>query len=660
MNIGGLLTRSFGTGTTAFNQGERDALTRMRDRQAFVDEEEARRRRAVAEQAAYADSLGPETPFAGVQGALSGVPGAMTSMAFKMGTPPPAATGVGVAASAPAAAPTAPAGVAPAAAPTAGVTAPVAPLQIKGRTAGKPKSTAEQYYDKEILSTLNVLADHMAKKPLRIATKSEVPGAGPSIEYKTWDTKRQQLEDRVKSLEAGRISAAPTPVTRDTTVRTGEQFKELARVNSQTPAARVSAATQRAFATTSEEAIKNVLGREGGYANNPADRGGETKYGISKRSYPNLDIANLTKEEAAAIYKRDYWDGMNIDQLPPEMREVVFDAAVNQGKGFASKALQQSGMDPAKFLALREQRYRDIVARDPSQAQFTGWFNRVNEFKGVTTQLGATPSAASNAYVPPVEQAKPADYRNAVPVVDAEYNQTLALRQAAYQRAVLARDEQVPELYAQSVAELRQLDMKLVHLQGMVGLGDIVDDPMATQRLSQVISHYRGKEPGYYILQPRPDGKYNEIVNGRLSQQGITLQEVIDKTRMMFDQSYAAAVNATRAAQSEAAIKTFSELQILAAKSGFTINEKLADRQAEAYIETLKGNNAYRQAVEVARINNQGKTVDPKFFNTAEGVTLMSVGNQLFKVLLQEDGKGGQVPGSEYLAPVTGGLMPTQ
>lgn len=87
-------------------------------------------------------------------------------------------------------------------------------------------------------------------------------------------------------------------------------------------------------------AIKLILKFEGGYVDDPLDPGGETKFGISKRSYPNLDIANLTKDEAKAIYKADYWDKLNLDLLPPAIRLIVFDAGVNHGTFWAAKALQ--------------------------------------------------------------------------------------------------------------------------------------------------------------------------------------------------------------------------------------------------------------------------------------------------------------------------------
>ena len=87
-------------------------------------------------------------------------------------------------------------------------------------------------------------------------------------------------------------------------------------------------------------AVNIILKHEGGYVNHPEDPGGETNYGISKRAYPDVDIANLTKEDATAIYKRDYWDRICGDDLPFAVGIVVVDYAVNSGVSRASKALQ--------------------------------------------------------------------------------------------------------------------------------------------------------------------------------------------------------------------------------------------------------------------------------------------------------------------------------
>lgn len=84
-----------------------------------------------------------------------------------------------------------------------------------------------------------------------------------------------------------------------------------------------------------------VLQWEGGYSNDPNDPGGETKYGISKRSYPDIDIRSVTVEDAAAIYKRDYWEPLHCGELPYPVAMVVFDTAVNQGKFISATLLQE-------------------------------------------------------------------------------------------------------------------------------------------------------------------------------------------------------------------------------------------------------------------------------------------------------------------------------
>jgi hypothetical protein len=81
---------------------------------------------------------------------------------------------------------------------------------------------------------------------------------------------------------------------------------------------------------------------EGGYINNPADPGGETNFGICKRSYPDVDIKNLTRDGAKAIYAREYWAPIHGDELPEPVALVAFDCAVNQGVGTAVKVLQEA------------------------------------------------------------------------------------------------------------------------------------------------------------------------------------------------------------------------------------------------------------------------------------------------------------------------------
>jgi lysozyme family protein len=94
--------------------------------------------------------------------------------------------------------------------------------------------------------------------------------------------------------------------------------------------------------TNYDEAFERLIGHEGGWVNNPRDPGGETKYGISKRSYPRVDIKNLTLDDAKAIYHRDYWLAAGCDKLAPPLNYFVFDFAVNAGVRRAIILLQKA------------------------------------------------------------------------------------------------------------------------------------------------------------------------------------------------------------------------------------------------------------------------------------------------------------------------------
>ena len=91
-----------------------------------------------------------------------------------------------------------------------------------------------------------------------------------------------------------------------------------------------------------EQAVAMVLRHEGGYVNDPRDPGGETRFGISKRAYPDVDILRLTEDEAKAIYKRDYWDKLRTDEIPEPLAICLFDAAVNMGRDKAVRLLQRA------------------------------------------------------------------------------------------------------------------------------------------------------------------------------------------------------------------------------------------------------------------------------------------------------------------------------
>ena len=151
------------------------------------------------------------------------------------------------------------------------------------------------------------------------------------------------------------------------------------------------------------EIIEKVLEHEGGYVNDPKDLGGETKYGITKRFYPDVDIKNLTIEQAVEIYKKDYWDKNKVESLPQNLWHIYFDMCVNMGKRTAVKVLQRAavnkgrdievdgglgpmtigalkGVELDRVRAFRVKYYVDLITARPEQEKFyLGWFRRATE-----------------------------------------------------------------------------------------------------------------------------------------------------------------------------------------------------------------------------------------------------------------------------------------
>jgi len=150
-------------------------------------------------------------------------------------------------------------------------------------------------------------------------------------------------------------------------------------------------------------AISKTLVHEGGdtFTNDTLDHGGETKYGISQRAYPELDIRNLSEDQAKDIYRRDFWDRIKGDDIQSQIvAETIFDVCVNMGVSGGSKLAQATlAIEPvdgiigpqslatinaadeelfiAKFALAKIQRYTEICQADDSQKKYLlGWLNR--------------------------------------------------------------------------------------------------------------------------------------------------------------------------------------------------------------------------------------------------------------------------------------------
>ena len=155
-------------------------------------------------------------------------------------------------------------------------------------------------------------------------------------------------------------------------------------------------------------AVDYLLSLEGGYVRHASDKGGETNFGISKRSYPLLNIRALTRDDAMQIYHKDFWTPLRLDELLSErLARAVFNFGVHAGIGPAAKVLQRAVNGCGRALAVdghvgpatiaaanrigeealapavkREilAHYEAIVRKDPTQAVFLrGWTNRIAE-----------------------------------------------------------------------------------------------------------------------------------------------------------------------------------------------------------------------------------------------------------------------------------------
>ena len=102
------------------------------------------------------------------------------------------------------------------------------------------------------------------------------------------------------------------------------------------------AANATPYPTLFVRAVLRVLGNEGGYVNLAADPGGATAFGISHRDYPNLDIRNLTRDGAIAIYFRDFWRTGRYADLPEAIAVKLFDLSINMGPSHATRCLQRA------------------------------------------------------------------------------------------------------------------------------------------------------------------------------------------------------------------------------------------------------------------------------------------------------------------------------
>lgn len=150
-----------------------------------------------------------------------------------------------------------------------------------------------------------------------------------------------------------------------------------------------------------EHARRWIFEAEGGRADHRHDRGGPTRYGISQAAHPEVDLDTLTEDEAADIYRKEYWLAARCEVMPAALALAVFDGNVQHGIGASVRMLQRvldvtaDGMvGPVTLGAIQARKwvgpvlrdylterlklYHGIARDDATQRVFvTGWFKRV-------------------------------------------------------------------------------------------------------------------------------------------------------------------------------------------------------------------------------------------------------------------------------------------
>jgi len=164
--------------------------------------------------------------------------------------------------------------------------------------------------------------------------------------------------------------------------------------------------------STYTTALRFVLRWEGGFVDDPDDRGGRTNKGVTQGVYtkwlanqgqPDKDVLNISDNEVSAIYERNYWQRAKCDKLKDSLDMAQFDTAINMGVNRAIKVLQQAvgadvdgrfgpntqkacdncdvGTALIEYCRIREGLYRRF-ATAPRQAKFLkGWMNRLNDLR---------------------------------------------------------------------------------------------------------------------------------------------------------------------------------------------------------------------------------------------------------------------------------------
>lgn len=137
-----------------------------------------------------------------------------------------------------------------------------------------------------------------------------------------------------------------------------------------------------------KKAVQFVLKWEGGYVNNPNDKGGATNKGITQGTYNSWlisqgqqrkDVKFISQSEVEEIYYKNYWLKAGCQNMSKKFAVLSFDTAVNMGVGRVREFLQAADYKyPEKFIKAREAKYKEFASYGNQKIFLQGWLNRLN------------------------------------------------------------------------------------------------------------------------------------------------------------------------------------------------------------------------------------------------------------------------------------------
>ena len=146
-----------------------------------------------------------------------------------------------------------------------------------------------------------------------------------------------------------------------------------------------------------KKALQFVLKWEGGYVNNPNDKGGATNKGITQNTYnkwlkkhnkPFKDVKNISNLEVEEIYYNNYWLAAGCNKMTSKLAVLMFDTAVNMGISRAKQFLKEAQWRyPDKFIQAREEKYKEFAQYGNQNIFLKGWLNRLNDLKNFIKQI---------------------------------------------------------------------------------------------------------------------------------------------------------------------------------------------------------------------------------------------------------------------------------